>query len=331
MGHYRVWMRSQYQDGSYSDWSKGLELEITGVSQPTAPQESFEYRTHQIGSSQHTYGNHQFSWAPVDGAVSYELWLRHDGTGMKQLHEKELTATSLDYFTADLESQNPQFVVGQLRPLDTGPYTFWVRAAYSDGSTSKWSPGTRFDVQPEAPFVDQIGFQPWKIDWLEVAGVTSYDLYLRRVGSSTPLLNLTGINDPEYTFAESPPEGNYEYWIRARYPNGKVTRWSNRSSLTVARYAALARATPLATSATGLEWSFVANATGYEIWVNEIDATAKTLRSKALYIAEQSETSLTFPTSLTPGHYRAWIRALQNEGGTIEYSDYWAAVTFDIA
>ncbi len=110
-GDYRWWVRASNNSGIVGGWSVQLDFNVGGKPILLTPTGTTSNRTPM------------FSWAPVQGADHFELWVsKRDGTGVV-INLTNITATSYTPTTS-------------LAPYE---YRIWVRAVTSTGVFSAWS------------------------------------------------------------------------------------------------------------------------------------------------------------------------------------------------
>lgn len=242
------------------------------------------------------------------GADRYELWVNapdHE----RVIHQTGLTKTSFTPSTG----------------LEEGSYTAWVRA-YSGGSTlSSWSEAFSFDVEQgtlssTAAVTDPIGVTTNNtvptIAWRPTGG-TDYRVTVTNVDTATTVIDEDGVTGTSYTVAQGLPPGTYQSSVFVNgltgnipaiafvSPTFRIEQVTNQAQLTV----------PSGNSENPLPvfgWTSVFGATRYELWVDDVSNNV----SRVIHSSSLTGTSLTAPSPLRPGNYRAWVRAF-NESTVI--------------
>src|SRR5262249_39602174 len=141
-------------------WSSGTAFTIKGLAAP-----SFSAPSSSVATSLPT-----FSWTPIAGATSYDLWVTNLSTGQDQVIRQKNVGTS---------SYTPT------TPLSTGSYSAWVEAYAGTVALSPWSAGQYFTIQAPtvtAPAVQASNTSP-TFTWTAIGGATRYDLWVSNSSS----------------------------------------------------------------------------------------------------------------------------------------------------
>ncbi|MCP4788158.1 MAG: hypothetical protein GY903_13130 [Fuerstiella sp.] len=248
------------------------------------------------------------TWNSVGGADSYELWVNQIGGTSAIIRETSLTSASFTP-TADLPD---------------GTYRGWIRAKNSEGY-SNWS--TPFDfligvsvpnpVSITSPSVAAVGGRRPLIAWTTADQATEYDIWVNHVGVQNQLIREPSWALTSYTPAGDLADGTYRVWVRAKNTAGN-SAWSSSVAFRVG-----AAPTEI-TGPTGasiptqptITWTSGGAGATYELWVNQINGTARVIHEAAL-----TATSFTAATDLSDGDYRAWIRVTPSGGVALRWSD----------
>jgi len=238
-----------------------------------------------------------FAWSPVVGATRYELWI--NGTNRPRIiHQAHLTNAS---FTPETG-------------LTADRYTAWVRAFDDRGPLYSWSAPLAFELAESSssvltdPVASATDTTP-TFGWLPTA-VNDYTLRISNVstGQNNIIIdrNLTGTS---YTLPASLPPGNYAATIQATGLNissavtFQVQEVANQAEW-VAPNGDPENPLPV------FNWAAVSGASRYEVWVNDVSrGVARVVHNSSL-----TDTTFTAPNPLSPGQYRAWVRAFNDDG-----------------
>ena len=255
---YYFWLRSANMD-VFSDWS---DAESATPEAPPPPPGRPTLRLDECGNAQI-----QLDWNNVRGADSYQLYRSTSSSTPGSDPSGLIVRVSSSYTDTRVENGTT--------------YYYWVRARGAGGN-SEWS--NRVSCRPEAPppppvpslAVDVCGNVRIELDWNDVTGADSYQLY-RSTSSSTPgsdpLSGLIAVSASRYTDTSVANGTTYYYWVRTRGLGGD-SGWSNRVSCRP--IAPTAPPTPTTTrvvmipSATTAKrfrvtWSASSSATGYDL------------------------------------------------------------------
>ena len=205
MGTWRAWVRGIDAKGNPAGWSALTEFQVLPGPTPVAPlNPTFDRRP-------------TFIWNAVAGAVSYEVYVRNQNTGVLTFNGVPTSSTSW-VPPAD---------------IDSGPYRWWVLAVsapsvgslrsggattvdiYIGGRTSILTPnGSTADTTPT-------------FTWRPVDGAASYRLFVSRIDvAQAGIINLTGAISTTYTPTLALPKGTYRAWVRAVRSTGELSPWS---------------------------------------------------------------------------------------------------------
>ncbi|MCA9060847.1 MAG: hypothetical protein KDA85_20180, partial [Planctomycetaceae bacterium] len=206
-----------------------------------------------------------------------------------------------------------------------GDYRVWVRGIDATGRPARWAafrdviagqppvivqpPGSTFSSTPE-------------FEWQAVPSAVTYELLLinRNTGAQ---IQETGITATSFTVSTPLSVDLWAWHVLAVGTGGVRTVWSAPVEFYIGGRPSLL--TPgLTTNDTvpTFSWIQVVGADHYELWVDQVGGTQEIIHEFML-----SSTSFTPSTSLTPGTYRAWVRAISL---TSEISPWSRILVFDI-
>lgn len=248
-----------------------------------------------------------FTWTPIAGAITYDLWVNDLTTGQSQvIRETNLTGTS---FTPP--------------PLTAGnTYLAAIRAIYAGGTAGKWSSAQDFTIQGAIGTpkliagMGSLGTTMPQLEWSAVQGATRYEVWVNDLTTGAIAVvrdaNVTGT-----TFTPSTPlilGHDYLWTVRAFAgnvpgPYAPATTFSILANLAAPK---LVGPNPsIFTSTPTFQWEPVAGAARYDLWVNDTTTgQSGVIRNKSVV-----GTSFTSSAPLTNGHGYIWtVRAIDANG-----------------
>lgn len=267
-----VWVRAFNAAGTPSGWSSSESFRINTAAMLTP-------ETFTLDSAQPT-----FTWNPLAGAVSYDIWVANVTTGQSSAAQATgITGTSWSPDT----------------PLNFGTHRVWVRGVDNRGGKAAWSAsevvwGSPQSIAPVNPTFDATP----EFSWEAIPGATSYDLYIWNGGGP---IEMNGLTETSYTPMADLAPGTSRWWVRAHGAGGS-TSWSGVSLFNVTGKPVIT--TPI--SGNLLQWTPVDGATSYVVYINEPGvrlAVNETVGSPSYDLS-----------ALTAGNYRVWVRALHSGG-----------------
>lgn len=201
MGLYRVWVRAIDARGQSTAWSARNEFFITP--RPTT-------KTSTISTLDRTP---LLQWLPVEGARSYEIWVRNSLSGVNTHRVSNIRLPEWRFPAA----------------LNDGPYQWWVRAFGDFGVTGLWSYGRDLYVggRPtlQAPVVNsarQVTFS-----WTAVQGAVTYQLQVDRLDVlQVRAVREDSLTAPTWQTPAALAAGTYRAWVRAVSSSGELSNWS---------------------------------------------------------------------------------------------------------
>jgi hypothetical protein len=202
MGLYRGWVRAYDAAGSTGGWSAAFEVHILPAPTPLTPlNPTFAVQP-------------QFSWSPVAGAVSYDIFVRNLSSGTIVQSATGLNTTS---WTPPAG-------------LATGMHRWWVNAVAAGNFRSQAVPVTDFRVGGQTDLLSPGGTTNTgtpEFRWRPVDGAATYELFVTRVDVPVAgIINVTGLTLTNYTPGTALPAGSYRAWVRAVSSTAVIGPWS---------------------------------------------------------------------------------------------------------
>jgi hypothetical protein len=253
-----------------------------------------------------------FEWTAATGATNYDLWVDDLTSGASQaIREQTLTGTS---FTPSTALNNNH------------AYRAWIRAVNEFGA-SAWSAPQDFGVGT-APIAPPSGVTSLSapsgagnsttptFQWTTVSGANRYDLWVDDLTTGTPqVIRQQALTGTSFIPTSALTDNHaYRAWIAAGNEFG-FGSWSTARDFGVGT-APIAPPTGVSTitapsgagntTTPSYQWTAVAGANRYDLWVDDLTTGAsQVIRQQALI-----GTSFTPTTELADNHaYRAWIAA----------------------
>lgn len=288
VGQYRWWVRPFHANGNGGAWSERGEFFAGGRPAVTGLDGTI------------TTGIPTIQWQAVEGAGFYEVYLfNDDGQGL--LHRvSNITGTT---FTAD--------------PVPNGNYRVWIRSYHANGDPGLWSRPHSFVVNaatsnatatPAQPVATTFDTTP-DFEWTGASGAARYDLYLK---SGQTTIAQTDLNSTSWTPSTALATGPWHWWVRAKTAAGAPGPWSARQTTdTSGRTTILSPSGSISDRRPAVTWASVDGATHYMFQLDNLTTGQNNV------IRENHVTDNLFipSTSLTPGSYRAWVRAVDGTNG----------------
>ena len=293
IGRYRVWVRAKTVGGALTAWSAPKDFQIkTPVVIDNLPA---------------TFNDAVLvSWAPLLGAVKYDLWINNLTNGQSQVvRQTALTTTSYQ-------------IPGNL-PL--GKYGVWVRGIDAGNTVAEWSLAKQFNTAPRTIITSPStpGFNNLPVfQWQALAGATQYQIYVQNRTTNAVTLSQTNITATSFTPTSALPTGDYRWWARGSNNSGIVGGWSVQLDFNVGGKPIVL--TPIGTTSNRtptFSWTPVQGADHFELWVSKRDGTGVVINLTNITAASYTPT-----TSLAPHAYRIWVRAVTSTGAFSAWSAY---------
>ncbi|MDG2130292.1 MAG: hypothetical protein P8K08_19995 [Fuerstiella sp.] len=282
-GAYRWWIRPWHTSGRGGEWSQLGEFFVGGRPTVISPSGT-------VNDSLPT-----ITWEAVEGAGSYEIYLFNDD-GLGLIHRAGgITGTSYSSF-----------------PLADGNYRVWIKSYNTNGDSGLWSRSLSFAVDastsstsatPTSPLTPTFDTTP-TFEWTADATAASSELYLTDGQTVVSLLGLTGTNwTPTTPLATS----QWRWWVRARDASNAAGPWSAAATTdTSGRAVVLGPSGTTSDLTPTVVWKPVIGASHYVLQVDNLTTGQNSIIRENTLTA----TSYTPVSDLTPGDYRAWVRAI---------------------
>jgi hypothetical protein len=323
------WWVQAHNSAGAGPWSSLFTVTFGGIAPPALAPATIEPQG-VVPTTTPTY-----RWNAVPTATRYSLWV-DDASGPRRVNAV-YSAAELGCDAGGTCSAVPPFV------LVPGLAHWWVRGENTMGN-GPWSEPTEFTVAggPPPPVAPPMAISPLdnivtstpSYSWSAVADATEYYLWVKdpdgiriqQVYSSVDA-GCSGGGTCSITPSAAVGTGLSTWWVRAQNSGG-TSGWSMGASFNVgggsppAGVATLLAPIGTAGSATpSYEWTPVAGATEYLLWVN--DAGGK--RVQRVYTADEASCGdgtceATPDTELLAGVVTWWIRA-HNENGSGLWSE----------
>ncbi|MCR9199631.1 MAG: S8 family serine peptidase [Planctomycetaceae bacterium] len=277
-GVHRIWVRAIDTDGVVGDWSTPQDYYL-GPSAVTPVRSTFAAQP-------------EFQWTAVNGATSWELFIRVPGGG------------SIQQTLADNRYQPST-------PLADGRHVWWVRPVSAGGHKGPWSEAAETWIggrtQLLTPLDTTTSAAP-PISWEAVDGAAAFNVFLNRTDTPQHIESLQ-VSDTTWNPGIL-ADGTYRIWVQPVLANGSAGYWSDAHDFTVAATeSSLATAPALpATVAFGNSPQFA--------WLAAGDATYEVFLihdQQTLHAGGLTGTSWTAP-DLGESAGRWWVRAVDANG-----------------
>ncbi|APZ94408.1 GEVED domain-containing protein [Fuerstiella marisgermanici] len=302
VGRYRYWVRATTDLGEQSPWSDPFDFEVTTppVMNPIGP--TFNPRP-------------TFSWNSQPEIDTYQVWINKVDVVPAQIIRIEDGVVGTSY-------QLPE-------DLPNGRYKVWTRGSVTGenaagGTTvTTWSNGETFEVggRPQVVPIGNTSDNTPLISWSEVAGRSTFELYLAEQGSEgTPVIRVNDLTTTSYQVTGALNSGEWIVWVRAKSADGRVSPWSTTAQ---GRFSVNAATTPVVDAiptsndrTPTFNWTSATGAARYEIYVSPKGDT----QNPVIRVDTITATTYTPTTPLAPGTYRVWVRAINAANATGNWS-----------
>lgn len=246
MGRYSFRVRGIRDHGGVTEYSDPVSFDVRP-------------RTSIAVASRARNGTPQIQWAPVEGALRYDLWIsNNDVVGPPVIRERFVTETQ---FTP----------IGEL-PI--GRYSVYVRPHGEDGYAGTWS-GTPLHIATPttitAPNSGTFDGLP-TFEWEPVPGAETYDLWVRQLTPDVvdQVIRVQDVAETTFTATTALPDAEFIFWVKAQGANGFQSSWSSATRFnTFARPAIHGPTSRNAEVDSAVTWSAVQGATGYDLEVTD--------------------------------------------------------------
>lgn len=285
IGTYRIWVRAVGPDGVVGAWSSPLVI-TKDLAPGVVMYDSADVTRPEVW------------WLPVDGALSYDVRVTKAGDGSTvMIAQKNSTGTT---FSTTPESCK------LVDSLPIGDYEFTVRAIAADGTVGSWSNPVNYN-STLAPslygYVPRLGSEVM-LKWFTPTFYGPLKVVIMDTASQKIIY--TGEHSPYEYGVEIPlPDGNYRWWAMSIHDQ----MWSLPGDFLVMRRTAFTNDTSFQTNtAPTLSWGKVDAAHLYDVSVTD-ERGVPVYRNLSV-----AELQVTLQSTLLPGHYRAWVRAVSEDG-----------------
>lgn len=198
IGSYRVWVRGVSQDGLASGWSSPVSFAVVPPPVISSPAASTFTTSPEV------------TWQPVSGAVSYDVFVRNQISGLTTVQASGILGTKYQFPT-----------------VASGPYRWWVRAQGQGGIVGTWS--SAVDLYVGGLSTLKAGYSATQksttFSWTAVEGAQRYELWVSLMPSQTRVIYQTAITATSFT-TNALPAGSYRAWVRAVSVTGEIAPWS---------------------------------------------------------------------------------------------------------
>lgn len=193
----------------------------------------------------------------------------------------------------------------------------WIRVLQVSGNTTIAAPSIN------SPIGKTSLLRP-ALSWTSVAGASSYDVWVNRVGASqSPYFRKTVTNN-SVTPTSDFGIGLYQMWVRSLSSDGQMSSWSQRHNFTVNTPVSIQTLTKMqGTSQPTLRWNALPGAAKYDVWLDNLT----TQQSQYIRAPQITGTEWTPGTELPIGRYRIWVRGIDSSELAAQWS---AARDFDV-
>ena len=192
------------------------------------------------------------TWQPVDGAATYEFWVRQGEEAWERADDGSLTGSSTSLVHTGLTSGNT--------------YKYTGRTVPAAGTKSSWAQQVEATVSNIPTLTAHGTTGQIELSWTGVSDAGSYHLIMWKEG----LEDWVRIGDPltgattSYTHSDLADERTYHYRVRAVVDSAEGD-WSDTVSDVATRPAAPTLSTTSATGQVQVSWTSIDNADSYRL------------------------------------------------------------------
>jgi hypothetical protein len=253
----------------------------------------------------------QFQWPAVAGASRYELWV-NNAAGQRVLHSNTLPQNS---------------TVSQI-DLPAGNYRWWHRAFNAAGTALRWSDAFDFSITGSQPLQPPTAQSPIgstsiatpQFTWTATPGAARYEVWVNNTTTRQRVLHSDTLTTNSATSNIRLADGEYTWWVRSIGADGRASGWSHPAVFRVASAPTAPRLmAPVGNVPNGtpqFQWTAVAGASRYELWVSSLDTNQRVLHGTQL----TGTTAHIEQGQLADGRYRWWVRGLNASGQGLPWS-----------
>ncbi|GAB5442847.1 MAG: hypothetical protein Fues2KO_31960 [Fuerstiella sp.] len=295
-GDHRWWIRPLHANGRSGAWSRLGTVNTAGMANITSP------------DSVNRFGTAEIQWQPVEGAGSYEVYLFNlDGDGLIQ-RVRDITSTSF-----------------QSVPLQDGNYKVWVRA-FADNGFARWSRGYSFEQQavqssawafPAEPIQPTFDTTP-DFSWSASSSARQFEIVVTNgISTLTEVVQKQTTAATSWTPSTPLTPGPWRWWVRAFDAANRAGRWSAENSTdTSGRPILLAPLGTTGNRSPQIRWTPVLGADRYVLQLDDLTNGQNAI----LRMENLSSSEFQISDALSPGNYRAWVRAISASGAASPWS-----------
>lgn len=247
----------------------------------------------------------EFTWAPVDGAERYNIFITKDGAFWKT------------FWVQGGTSWTPE------SNLSAGNYAWYVRGWSAAAGYEPWPDAVTFSIdvpQLLTPEGAQVEGQ-WRpqLTWTRSLGATSYDLYINRNGVLWQSMRLEGFTSNSWQSDVDMPLGSYTFYVSPYSPEEGIGGWSEPMSFSLGLPELLA---PEGLQTPGVtmpefSWNDSSQLDYYSIYLQRNGA----LRTNTWTWIQAPTTTWTPPEVLESGNYKWWVRGWSAADGYTPWSE----------
>lgn len=286
-GRFTVWARSRAVNGNLSAWSAGYAFMVR-------PRVVFKSATVDFETSRPT-----FSWQPLSGAASYDIWIDNLSTQTsQQIRITNLTATNW------IPSSD----------LALGKYRAWVRGIGRHGEAGSWSLPFTYNVKPSPNRISPVEstfLKAPEFRWAPVTGAIKYEL--RIINAETGrLLHRVTQSGTSWTPPAQLQADAISWQVSAIGSGGIYSDFKNMISTGIGGRTLLLSSN-VVSSATlpQFSWIPIQGAATYQLFVSRPNTPATAVINVVGLKSAKYQSTL----PLAAGPYRVWIRAIDETTG----------------
>jgi arylsulfatase A-like enzyme len=283
MAGYRVWVRGIDAEGVPRNWSASMDFNVVPVPVLTGP------------ASLTLLLRPTFTWNPIAGAASYDIWIRNATTLQNPYILTNVTSAS---YTPPSD-------------MEIGRFNVYLRSRSAYGHVSAWSQPVNININTPVTLnpmpLAQETARP-TVSWAALPGAVKYDLWIdNRSTGQSQVVRETALTTSAWTSPVDLPMGRYRFWVRGIDAEGVARNWSALMDFNIVPAPVLLSPLNSTFNRTPVfQWTPVLGATQYEIRVRKGAATV--LQSTV------TTNSFTAPSALSDGTYFWRVNAILPTG-----------------
>ena len=231
-------------------------------------------------------------WSPVAGAVSYNIHVNNQSTGVAPYYTSTATGTS--------HTVNADFGIGE--------YRVWIQPVFATGpgnwsapgdifvlTSAEWQPMERVQLVPRPTF-----------SWKTLPGAVKYDLWIDNFSTGQQQLVRQDVTGNSFTPAADLPMGLYRAWVRGIDAAGIHAVWSVlQEALVVPSVTPIGPLSGTFDRTPTFSWNSVTGAVNYELYVKSMITGVMVINGQSV-----ATTNFTPVANLVDGTYRWWTIAV---------------------